>query len=102
MSSVVLVLEVVVCIKHSHKEPYRQIAKDRVASLERLDGEIVSTLAQNARDVGSIPALGAIFPIFITPITFIKHWLYHRLNHEQEIANNIVQRYIMSIYRLCI
>ena len=30
-----------------------------------------STLAQNARDVGSISALGAIFPIFITPMTII-------------------------------
>ena len=28
-----------------------------------------STLAQNARDVGSIPAPGPIFPIFITPTT---------------------------------
>ena len=26
-----------------------------------------STLAWNARDVGSVPALGTIFPIFITP-----------------------------------
>ena len=28
-----------------------------------------STLAQNARDVCSIPTLGTIFPIFITPMT---------------------------------
>ena len=30
---------------------------------------MVSTLAQNARGVGSIPALGTIFPIFNTPMT---------------------------------
>ena len=31
---------------------------------------MVSTVAWNARDVGSIPALGTIFPIFITPTTY--------------------------------
>ena len=30
-----------------------------------------STLAQNIRDVGSIPALGTLFPVFITPITLV-------------------------------
>ena len=38
-----------------------------------LDGLMVSTLARNARDVGSIPALGTIFPIFITPMTYIPY-----------------------------
>ena len=32
---------------------------------------MVSTLKQKARNVGSIPALGAIFPIFIIPTTYI-------------------------------
>ena len=32
-----------------------------------LGSVMVSTQVRNARDVGSIPALGAIFPIFITP-----------------------------------
>ena len=32
-----------------------------------LGDEMVSTLAQNARDVGLITALGAIFSIFVTP-----------------------------------
>ena len=36
-----------------------------------LGGVIVSTLAQNARDEGLIPILGAIFPIFITPTTLV-------------------------------
>ena len=30
---------------------------------------LVSTLAQNGRDVGSIPTLDTIFPIFIKPMT---------------------------------
>ena len=34
-------------------------------------GVMVSILAQHARDVGSIPALGTIFPIFITPMTLL-------------------------------
>ena len=29
------------------------------------------TLAQNARDVCSNPALGTVFPIFVTPMTLI-------------------------------
>ena len=32
---------------------------------------MVNTLAQNARDVGAIPALGTIFPIFITLTTLV-------------------------------
>ena len=31
-----------------------------------LGGVMVITMARNAKDVGSIPALGSIFPIFIT------------------------------------
>ena len=30
-----------------------------------------STLAQNPRDVGLSPALGAVFPIFITPMKLV-------------------------------
>ena len=36
-----------------------------------IGGVMVSTLAQNARDVGSIPGLCAIFTIFITPTTLV-------------------------------
>ena len=36
-----------------------------------LVGVMVSTLAQHARDDWSIHALGAIFPIFITPMTLV-------------------------------
>ena len=30
-----------------------------------------STMARNTRDVGLSPALGTIFPIFITPMTLV-------------------------------
>ena len=47
-----------------------QVAVSRVMQPDCLGGVMVSTLAQNARDVDSIPALSAIFLIFITlPIT---------------------------------
>ena len=36
-----------------------------------LGGVLLSTLAWNARDVGSIPGLGTVFPIFITPTTLV-------------------------------
>ena len=48
-----------------------------------LGGVMVSTLAWNAIPVGSILALGAVFPIFITPMTpgcnahdFVRAMLY--------------------------
>ena len=40
-----------------------------------LGGIMVSTLVQNARHVGSIPFLGAIVPIFITPSGKPTSWL---------------------------
>ena len=40
-----------------------------VMTSESVGGVMVSTLAQNERDVSLITALGAIFPIFITPTT---------------------------------
>ena len=44
----------------------------RMVTSESLGGVRFRTLAWNARDVGSIPALGAIFPIFMTPTTVDK------------------------------
>ena len=41
-----------------------------------LTGVIISTQAQNTRDVGSTPAVGAIFPIFITPTTLAIRTLF--------------------------
>ena len=46
----------------------------RLMTSGSLSGVMVSTLAQNVRlrDVGSIPALGAIFLIPIIPTTFVQ------------------------------
>ena len=46
----------------------------------RLGGVMFSPLTWNARDVGSIPALGAIFSIFITPTTYINIYTIHILH----------------------
>ena len=53
------------------KEPHRQVDVDSVVTSGSLGGVMVSTLAWNASDVDPIPALGAIFPIFITPVTLV-------------------------------
>ena len=62
---------VVVCNDLSGKQPHRQVGVDRVVTLGSLSGEMVSTLARLARDVGSIPTLGILFPIFIKPTTLV-------------------------------
>ena len=61
----------VVCTDLSGKELYRQVGNGRVMTLGSLGDVMVSTLAQNARDMGSIAALGAIFAIIITPTTLL-------------------------------
>ena len=66
-----LIITVVVCTDFSGKEPHGQAGVGMVLTSGSLGGVIVSTLARNARDVGSIPALGTIFPIFITPMTLV-------------------------------
>ena len=54
----------------SVKEQHRQVGGIIMGTSESLCGIMVSTLAQNPRDVSSIPALGTIFLIFfITPAT---------------------------------
>ena len=58
-------MSVVVCTDLSSKEPYRQACMGRVVISGRLGGVMVSTQAKSARDVGSIPLPGPIFPIFI-------------------------------------
>ena len=63
---------VVVCDYLSGKGPRKQGGVGRVVTSESMCGVIVSTRARNARDVGSIPALGAIFSIFITLRTVLK------------------------------
>ena len=63
-------MSVVVCTDVSGKEPHRQVGMGTVdLPPGSLDGVMVSTLAQNARGVDSIPALATIFPILNTPTT---------------------------------
>ena len=42
-----------------------------VPTSDNLDGVMVSRVVQNGRDVASIPAVGTLFPIFITPMTLV-------------------------------
>ena len=55
----------------SGKKLYRQVGVERVMTPVSLDGIMVNALAQNGRDIGLIPTLGAIFPIFTTPTTLV-------------------------------
>ena len=50
-------------------ELHRQVGVGSMMRSKRLGGVIVSTLALNARDMSSIPALGTIFPILVAPMT---------------------------------
>ena len=62
-----------VCTDLPGKEPHGEL--DSMVTVESLDGVMVSTLIQNARDVGSIPALGATF-------FFHFHHTHQRTNEE--------------------
>ena len=62
---------VAVCTDLSDKEAHIQVGMGRIVTSGNLGGQIDSTLVWNARDVGPIHALGAIFPIFITPVTLV-------------------------------
>ena len=55
----------------SGKELRRQIGVGRVVTSGSLGGVMVNTLVRNARDGGSIPALGTQFPISITRNVFL-------------------------------
>ena len=46
-----------------------------------------STLAQNTRDVGSIPTLGTIFPIFITTTTITMMMMMMLMKMEEKKKN---------------
>ena len=58
---------VVVCPDLSSKELHIQVDIGMAVTSGSLGDVMVSALVQSARDVGSIPAIGEIFPIFITP-----------------------------------
>ena len=66
-------MSVVVFTELLDNEPYRQVGVCRQMTSENLGGVMVSTLAWNARGVGSVPTLGAIFPNFLTPTTIHIH-----------------------------
>ena len=51
-----------------------------------LGGAMVSTSCGKARDVGSIPALGAIFPTLITP----PHKNYNDFHHNRRLDGALV------------
>ena len=60
---------VVVCTDLGGKELHRQDGVRMVVTSGKPTWCNRSTLARNARDVGSGPALGTVFLIFITPTT---------------------------------
>ena len=63
-------MSVVGCTDFSGKVLHRQVRRRGYSGdIREPCGVMVSTLAQNARDVGSTAALDTIFPIFITLMT---------------------------------
>ena len=61
------VMSAVVCTDLSGKEPHKEVDIDRVIASGSLGGVIVSSVARTAKELGSIPTLGAIFPTFTLP-----------------------------------
>ena len=59
----------VVCTDLSGKERHRQVGMDRVMTSRSPGGVMISTLVWDTGGVGSNPALGATFPISLTPMT---------------------------------
>ena len=64
-----VIVQVVVCTDLSGNEVHSNVIMGMVVISGCLGDPLVSTLAWNVRDVGLIPALGTIFPIFVTPTT---------------------------------
>ena len=65
------------CTDLSGKEPLRHVGVDRVVT-----SGMVYIMARNASDVGSMAALGAMLPIFITalPMTpVVMIWILYKL-----------------------
>ena len=59
-------MSLLVCTDLSVKAAHRKVGMDSMVTSGILGGVMVSTLSQIARDVGSISALGTLFPIFNT------------------------------------
>ena len=66
---------VVVCTALWGKGLHRQVSMGIVVTLGKPTWCNGSTLARNARDVGTSPALGTVFPIFSTPTTHATYLL---------------------------
>ena len=58
---------VFVCSDLSGREPHKQVGAGIVVRSRNIGGVMPSTLARNAIYVGSIPALGTIFPLSAHP-----------------------------------
>ena len=84
---------VVVCTHLPDRELHRQVGRSRVVKSGSLDGVMVNTLAQNVRDVGSIPTLGTIFP-FVNTST--------RLVSITTIMYNLSDVWLLNIPRVCL
>ena len=63
-------ISLIVCADLSGKEPPKQVSLCRMVTSENLGGVMVSILAHNARELGSVPDLDAIFPIPSHPIYY--------------------------------
>ena len=59
----------VVCTNPSSQDSHRYVSVGRVMISRNQGGVMIITQDQNARGMGSNPAIGSIFPLFITPIT---------------------------------
>ena len=73
-------MNLIACTHLLDKELHRHTEVGRMMTSGSLGGERVSTLARNTRDVGSISALTAVFPIFIASMTIDLHmewWAIH-------------------------
>ena len=64
---------VVVCTDLSGREPHRWVGLVRVVTAGNLGGVIVCRMANNARDMGSIPMLGSIPFSFSDDISKFDH-----------------------------
>ena len=69
---------VVICTHLSGKELETGRRVSSVVTSGRLGCVMVITLAWNTRDVGSIPTLGAIFLIFITPVMQVLNLIFKK------------------------
>ena len=74
-------MSVVVCTDLIDLEQLRQVGVYMAMTSRSLSGKMIRTLAWNLRDVGSIPVLGTLFPIFTPPPL-------HRLPNRGSCTNN--------------